>query len=186
MSLTTRVSFQEYEEMIRRGEFEPREEHHVELIYGEVLPMSPIGPRHDSTVDDLAEWSFDNAPRESVRVRVQGSLGIPGLGSLPEPDLAWLRRQDYASRRPTPADVLLLIEVADSSLARDRGLKAQLYAEAGIADYWLVSLSDRCVEVRRDPEGKSYRHVEAFRAGQEVRPLAFPEVALAVDRLFPA
>src|SRR5262249_46193319 len=133
MSTSTRITVEQYDEMIRKGLFEPREEHHVELIYGEIVPMSPIGPPHHSTVDELAEWSFDTAPREAVRVRVQGPVAIPGLDSEPEPDLVWARRHVYSDEHPGPQDILLLIEVSDSSLDKDRGLKARLYAEAGIS-----------------------------------------------------
>src|SRR5689334_1719578 len=143
MSTSTRITVGQYDEMIRRGEFEPREEHHVELIYGEISPMSPINPPHDYTVDELTEWSFQTLPPGAVRVRVQGSFGIPVLDSVPQPDLAWLRRKDYLAQRPEPGDVLLVVEVSDSSLVRDRGLKARLYAEAGIADYWIVNIPDR-------------------------------------------
>ncbi len=185
MSTSTRVTIGQYEEMIRRGDFVPREEHHVELIYGEILPMSPIGFPHDDTVDELTEWSFQTLPPGAVRVRVQGSLGIPALDSVPEPDLSWLRREDYSARRPTPEDVLLVVEVSDSSLDKDRGLKARLYAEAGITDYWVVNVKDRCVEVRRDPQGTAYRPVVVFKPGEQVHPLAFPDLALPVSRLFP-
>ena len=185
MSTSTRVTFAQYEEMIRRGAFEPREEHHVELIYGEITPMSPIGLLHDDVVDLLMEWSFASLPQDAVRVRCQGSLGIPALDSLPQPDLLWLHRRSYSNMRPDPTRVFLLIEVSDSSLDKDRGVKARLYAEAGIADYWVVNLRDRCVEVRRDPQGGVYRSVETFGTGQEVRPLAFPDAVLPVARLFP-
>jgi Uma2 family endonuclease len=185
MSTTTRITLDQYDEMIRRGDFEPREEHNVELIYGEISPMSPINPPHDDAVDELNEWSLDSVPRQAIRVRVQGSFGIPALDSAPQPDLAWLRRHDYKTRRPTPEDVLLVIEVADSSLAKDRGLKAGLYAEAGISDYWIVNIPERVIEVRRDPQGGSYRSLVVLGSGQEARPLAFPDVVLPVLRLFP-
>jgi Uma2 family endonuclease len=185
MSTTTRITLEQYDEMIQRGDFEPREEHDVELIYGEIVPMNPINPPHDDAVEELTEWSFEVLPPKTVRGRVQGAVGIPLLESAPEPDLAWLRRKRYRRQRPTPADVLLVIEVADTSLARDRGLKARLYAEAGIADYWIVNLPEQCIEVRRDPQGSSYRTLVVLRPGDEARPLAFPQIALAVSRLFP-
>jgi Uma2 family endonuclease len=185
VSTTTRITLEQYDEMIRQGLFEPREEHHVELIYGEISPMSPIGPPHDECVDLLNEWSFESLPKGAVRVRVQGAFGIPVLESAPQPDVAWLRRKRYSTQRPLPDDVLLVIEVADSSLAKDRGLKAELYAAAGIRDYWIVNLQERCVEVRRNPLGSEYRSLEILRPGQEVRTLAFPDVVLPVSRLFP-
>ena len=186
MSTSTRITLATYEEMILRGEFEPREEHQVELIYGEITEMSPIYPPHEYSVDFLCYWSIDNAPRAAVHVRTQGSFSIPLLDSLPQPDIVWLRREDYSRTRPLPGQVLLVIEVSDSSLAKDRGVKARLYAEGGIADYWIVNVRDRCVEVHRDPFGSSYRSIEVVRAGQEVRPLAFPEIALPVERIFPS
>jgi Uma2 family endonuclease len=185
MSTTTRISLEQYDEMIRRGDFEPREEHHVELIYGEITPMNPINPPHDDAVEELNAWSFEVLPPKAVRVRVQGAFGIPILDSVPQPDLAWLRWNRYTKQRPTPADVLLVIEVADSSLPKDRGVKARLYAEAGIADYWIVNLPERSVEVRREPQGSSYRSLVVLRPGDEVRPLAFPQIALDIARLFP-
>src|SRR5690242_2164294 len=171
--------------MIRRGDFEPGEEHHVELIHGEISLMSPIGPPHNNVVDELNEWSFESLPRGAARVRVQGPFGIPMLDSAPEPDVAWLRRKDYSAERPLPEDVLLIIEVADSSLARDRGVKADLYAASGISDYWIVNIPGRSIEIRRDPRDGSYRSLVVLKAGEEARPLAFPEVALPVARLFP-
>ena len=185
MSTSTRVTLARYHEMIRRGLFEPREEHHVELLYGEIVPMSPIGPPHDNTITELTEWSYESFPPKTIRIIVQGAVTIFEFESEPEPDLVWARRQDYSQRHPEPADVLLVVEVSDSSLAKDRGLKARLYAEAGITDYWIVNLKGRCVEVRRDPQGPAYRSVEVFRAGQKVRPLAFPDVALPLERVFP-
>jgi Uma2 family endonuclease len=171
--------------MIRRGDFEPREEHHVELIHGELSPMSPSNPPHNDTVDELTEWSFESLPRGAVRVRVQGSFGIPVLDSAPEPDVAWLRRKDYSTQRPLPEDVLLVVEVADTSLAKDRGLKSGLYAAAGLADYWIVNIPDRSIEIRRDPRAGSYASLVVLKSGDEARPLAFPEIVLPVARLFP-
>jgi Uma2 family endonuclease len=185
MTTTTRITLEQYDEMIRRGDFEPREEHRVELIFGEISPMSPIDPPHNSAVAHLNEWSFESLPRRAAWVWVQGSFAIPFLESAPEPDLAWLRREDYSARHALPEDVLLVVEVADSSLAKDRGVKARLYAEAGIADYWIVNIAERTIEVRRDPQGGSYRSVVVLRTGQEARPLAFPDVALPVARIFP-
>ena len=190
MSTATRITVEQYEDMIERGEFEPREKHHVELIRGEIVPKKPGGPMsptnasHVNAVIELTEWSFEVIPRGLLRVSVQSPLRIDALDSEPEPDLAWLARRNFRVSLPTPADVLLVIEVSDSSLSIDRGVKAALYAEAGIQDYWIVNIPGRCVEVRRDPQGSSYRDVTTFAPGSEVRPLILPEAVLAVDRLF--
>jgi Uma2 family endonuclease len=86
---------------------------------------------------------------------------------------------------PLAEDVLLVIEVADSTLSRDRNKKGKIYASAGIADYWIVNIRNRCLEIRRDPCDGSYHSIETIHPGQQASPLAFPEVALDVTRLFP-
>jgi Uma2 family endonuclease len=191
LSIAVKFSYEQYEAMIRLGLFDPPEEHRVELIYGEIVPiygespMSPINPPHDDAVDELIDWSAEVLPRGAVRVRAQGSIGIPQFDSQPQPDFAWMVPRRYRTVRPIPDDILLLVEVSDSTLKKDRGEKARLYAESGIRDNWIVNIQDRCIEVRRDPKGSKYRSITIFNLGQEVRPLAFPEIALPVSRLFP-
>jgi Uma2 family endonuclease len=184
MSATVRTTYAEFEEMARRGEFDDIE-NPIELLCGEIRIMPIPKPPHEVTVDKLNEWSIRSLPEEAAWVRTQHSLGIPALDSVTLPDIAWMRRRDYSSRRPLPEDVLLLIEVSDTTLSLDRGKKAKLYAQAGIADYWIVNLRKRCLEIRRDPKGSRYQTVQTLRPGDEARPLAFPQIALAVSRLFP-
>ena len=109
---------------------------------------------------------------------MQNSIGLPELESAPEPDIAWVSRRDYSQSRPTGADVLLIVEVAHSSLSYDRGEKAALYAGAGISDYWVVNLRDGRVEVHRDPSDGKHRSVLPLAGDDEVRPLAMPDMAL--------
>ena len=78
-----------------------------------------------------------------------------------------MRMRDYSTQRPLADDVLLLIEVSDTTLSIDRGKKAKLYARAGIADYWIINIPKRCVEIRRDPEGEVYRSVQTLHRGEE-------------------
>ncbi len=101
------------------------------------------------------------------------------------PDIAWMRRRDYSKQRPLAEDVLLVIEVSDSTVSRDRNKKGKLYAAARIADYWIVNVRKRCLEIRRDPQGNAYRTVQTLERGEEARPLAFPDVVLPVSRIFP-
>jgi Uma2 family endonuclease len=185
MSTSTRITIEQYNAMIERGVFDPREDHHVELIEGEIVPMSPIGVRHGDIVDELQEWSIDNAPRDQVRVRCQNPIGLPALVSVPEPDLAWVRRRSHRKVHPQAADVFLIVEVAETSLPFDRGRKARIYATVGIADYWIVNIPGSCVEVRRDPQGGAYQSIQTFHAGESIPLLAFPEVAFPVDAIFP-
>jgi Uma2 family endonuclease len=184
MSTATRWTLAEYDELIRLGAIGRRGRERRELIYGEIRDMSPIGPGHEYVVDLLNAWSHRNLPSEGVLVRVQNSIGLPALASAPEPDVAWVVDRNYSRRRPTSKDVLLVIEVADSSLAYDRGEKAEVYARAGVKDLWVVSLPDRLVEVHRRPRRGRYALVESFAPGQRVAPLALPKLALRVSDLF--
>ena len=191
MSTSVKITVEQYEEMIDRGEFDPIEEHHVELIRGEVVPRfgddpgTPMNPPHADTVNELIEWSFEVVPRAIVRVSAQAAVRIPALDSEPQPDLAWLTRKDYSKAHPEPGDVLLLVEVSDSTLGKDRGPKLELYAEANIREYWIVNIQGRCVDVYRDPQGLIFRSITTYTPGQEIHPLAFPDVSLPVSRLFP-
>ncbi len=185
MSTATRITIAEYDRMIADGVFEGDPRPRIELIDGELRAMSPIGPLHEVIVDALNEWSLTSLPRNTAHVRIQNSIGIPELDAAPQPDVVWARRKDYSAGRPLPGDVFLVIEVADSSLDFDRGNKANSYAAAGIADYWVANIPERCVEVFRQPKAGAFSSHEVFTAPQKIRPLAFPQVALAVAMLFP-
>ena len=184
MSTAVRITVEEYDRMIAEGRFEPAEEHHVELIEGEIRPMSPIGHRHDEIVELLEEWSYENRPKPQIRVRSQAAVNIPGLDTVPQPDLFWARRRSYRRRRPAATDLLLLVEVADSSLAYDRTTKARLYAGAGVADYWIVNIADESIEVHRDPVGGVYQSVTTFHPGESAPLLAYAGIAFPVSVLF--
>jgi Uma2 family endonuclease len=108
--------------------------------------------------------------------------------SEPEPDISVLKRRDdyYADAKPGPADVLLVIEVADTTLEFDRENKFSIYAEAGIAEYWIVNLQDDVVEVYRNPAGMSYRSQSVARRGDSILLLHLPKVAIAVSDILPS
>jgi Uma2 family endonuclease len=185
MSTIARLSLAEYDRMIQRGVFDGGKGRRLEFIRGEIREMTPIGSRHEVAVDRLTEWSFENLPKREVWVRGQESIGFAELESAPQPDLAWVARRDYSEDRPTGADVLLIIEVAETSLDYDCGEKADLYAAAGIQDYWVVNLRDRSIEVRRDPGTGRYRSLQTFTGDEEVRPLVMAGVALRPSMLWP-
>ncbi|MCA9196912.1 MAG: Uma2 family endonuclease [Planctomycetales bacterium] len=151
MSTTVRFSVPEFDRMIQAGVFAERANQRIELIYGEMREVNPPNPPHEDIVDKLMYWSMDRAPRDQVRIRIQNSLGIPALDSLTIPDVAWMVARDYHRQRPEPADVLLLIEVADSTLQSDRKEKGPLYAAAGIQEYWIVNVTTsvwKLIEIR--------------------------------------
>jgi Uncharacterized protein conserved in cyanobacteria len=151
---------------------------HVELLRGEVYQMSPIGPKHVHKVAQL-DARLQETLRGKAVVLVQSPLRL-SEDSEPEPDLMVLRPplDRYREKLPTPEDVLLLVEVADTSLEFDREVKLPLYAEAGIPEVWLVNLKESLLEVYRDPRGGRYREIRLFSPEEEVSPTLLPEVSL--------
>ena len=132
------------------------EDDRVELIEGEIIEMAPIGPRHASTVDRLGAVLSDSV-RGKLIVRVQNPLRISEV-SEPQPDLMLLHPRDdfYAADHPAPEDVLLVIEVADSSAGYDRSIKLPLYARAGVLEVWLIYVGLPEVEIYREPSPTGY------------------------------
>lgn len=155
----------------------------VELIAGEVVTMTPIGPRHNAAVN-RATRAMVTAVGDNAIVQVQGSIRLD-LYDEPQPDLVLLRpRADYyASRLPGPADIFLVVEIAESSIDYDREVKARLYAESGIQEYWLVNLNENLVSCHSAPEGASYRSFQRYHRGQTLAPQALPDRVIAVDML---
>jgi Uma2 family endonuclease len=185
MSTALRLTLDEYEAMIADGAFDSLRDRRIELIHGELRETTPPGPDHASAVDWVNRWSLLRSPLASrIVVRVQNPIAIPAADSEPQPDVCWVKPGKYRGRHPRPEEVLLVVEVADSSLDSDMREKADLYAAAGIADYWVVNLPGRCVEVFRQPVGGKYAEHTTHPLGQEIRPLAFPEVVLSTTELF--
>jgi len=158
-----------------------KEDDRVELINGELIRMAPIGSFHLGSVIALDEFFRERLGRR-VTISNQGSV-VLGPRVEPQPDLVLLKRRDdhYVSALPVPADVLLLIEVSDTTLEYDRQVKGQMYAEAGITDYWIINLSAQQVEVRRVPTADGYESVRSLGRSDQVAPLAFPDLTVAVS-----
>jgi len=177
-----RFTRKEYHRMVEVGIL--RERDRVELIRGEIIDMSPIGPRHSAFVDNLARLLIRRLP-DDVIVRVQGPVALTD-DTEPEPDFTVLRRRDvaYKDREAWAEDALLMIEVADSSLAYDRSIKRRLYAEAGIHEYWIVDCTTEMVEVYRAPDVDGYREVRVVTGQATLSPQAFPDVALSTTEIF--
>ena len=173
-----RFTVDEYHRMGEAGILD--EDARVELVHGQVVQMSPIGARHAACVKRLLALLAPLAGHRAT-VSIQDPI-ILGTHEEPQPDVALLRyRTDaYEAALPQAADTLLVIEVADTSLARDRDEKLPLYAGAGIPEAWLVDLPEDLVEIRRTPERGGYIDVRVARRSETIAPLAFPDVALAV------
>jgi Uma2 family endonuclease len=160
------------------------EDDRVELLEGQVINMAPIGPRHALAVDALTDL-LSHALLPPARLRVQHPV-VLDQGSEPQPDIAVVRRpwRGYPKQHPGPEDVLLLIEVADSSLAFDQGAKRILYARAGICEFWVVDLAADIVHVHRKPAGDGYTVIDKLSKDATLTIEALPGVTIPAEPLF--
>lgn len=175
------ISVDEFVHLIETGFF-GREER-VELINGEMITMPPIGDSHVGHTNQ-ANHCFSRLLAGRAVVSVQNPIVLPGL-SRPQPDLAVLRpRQDFYGRSTaTPQDVLLLVEVADSTFSYDRDTKGPLYAAASIVEYWIINVVAGELLVYRDPTPDGYTSASSLRRGDTVTPVMFPDIRVAVSDL---
>jgi Uma2 family endonuclease len=176
------ISSEEYLRMGEAGVFAP--EARLELIEGEIIEMAPIDPPHAGCVNKLNQLSIERV-RGAAVVAVQNPAIISNR-SVPQPDLALLKpRADYYSRsHPRVADVLLVIEVSDTTLGFDLRIKAPLYARCGITEAWVVDVSDRVIHVSRDPMPLGYSTSFIAAIGARVTCAGLAEAALEVVELF--
>jgi Uma2 family endonuclease len=176
-----RFTVDDYEGMIESGILD--ENDRVELIDGEIIEMAAVGGQHAACVNDLAEWFILRLQGRAI-ISIQNPVRLRPR-SEPEPDIMLLRpRGDrYRQGLPGPEDVLLIIEVSDSTLHFDRGTKLPLYAAAGIPEVWIVDLERRRVLVHRQPDGDLYREAVVVDDGS-LSPLAFPDATLRLDEIF--
>ncbi|CAK0782191.1 putative restriction endonuclease domain-containing protein [Gammaproteobacteria bacterium] len=151
----------------------------LELIRGELFDMAPIGISHSWTVAQLTNLLAVRL-RGKAFIFCQNPLSLPD--SEPQPDVMVLRMEDYRHRLPEPADVLWLIEVADTSVNHDRTRKLPLYARHGIPEVWLIDLNTRVAEVYRQPEGEAYRLVTQ---PNPLSPQDFPDLILSLEEILP-
>lgn len=177
-----RFTVEQYQRMGETGILpdDPR----IELLYGHIIAREPTGARHAGTVDRLNRlWT--SRLGERVIVRVQNPVRFPKEDSELQPDIMLLKpRADfYTGSHPLADDVLLLIEVADTSLRLDRRVKIPLYARVGIRETWLCDLVTGRVEVHRDPTDGRYRSVRALARGETLAPTALPDIHVAVEDL---
>jgi Uma2 family endonuclease len=176
-----RFSIDEYHLMAKAGVFAPEER--VELLEGEVTAMSPIGEVHAGRTN-RANRLFQRRLGDDAVVAVQNPVRL-GDGSESQPDVAvlHLRADLYESYIPAVADVLLVLELADTTLRLDLEFKAALYARHGIPEYWVEDIPGDRIVVHRDPTPEGYRTVRSLGRGERLSPLAFPAVQLRVEEL---
>ncbi|MEG4013546.1 MULTISPECIES: Uma2 family endonuclease [unclassified Microcoleus] len=173
----------EYQKLGEIGFFHPEER--VELISGNILKMSAKGTAHTSATRRTATLLRDILENLAA-VYTQDPIALDD-NSEPEPDIAVVRIDplDYATHHPTPSEVYLIIEVADTSLAYDREIKAKIYARSGIADYWILNVNERQLHVFREPTEDGYQSEIILGESASISPLQFPAFNIAIQQMLP-
>jgi len=181
-ALLRRFTVEEYYLMGEAGIFRPEER--LELIEGEIHLMSPRGPKHSSSIT-YASDCFRKYLGRRVIIRTQDAIHLDDY-SEPEPDLvlAVPPKRRYIDHHPTPSEILLVLEIAESSLAQDRQ-KSRVYAKAGIIQYCLLNLKTEKLEDHRNPGPAGYRSKETYQADQSFNLVAFPDIWIGVAELLP-
>ncbi|MEH2416133.1 Uma2 family endonuclease [Nostoc sp.] len=183
-----RFTLDEYHRLGELGFF--HEDDHIELINGEIIEMASKGTAHETCLRNL--WKqLPKIVGDRATLQSQAPITLPP-NSEPEPDFAIVQNRDdnYLSSHPKPTDVLLVMEVADSSLAYDQDVKIPLYAKAGITDYWIFNLFDNYLESYSEPyqdvQGKyGYLNKRIFLSNQVINFPCFPDLSLDLVRVFP-
>ncbi len=170
----------EYERMSETGLLTERDR--VELIEGEMLEMSPIDSRHAAYLDRLVNLLANSGILKDVIMRVQSPIRLNDF-SEPQPDMTLLqpRADFYVAQHPLPADVLLVVEVADTSAEYDRRIKVPLYARAGIPEVWLIDLTAEVVEVYAQPQHGEYQTTQQVGRGATVKAHSLAQLTIRMD-----
>jgi Uma2 family endonuclease len=172
-------SIQDYHQMIATGLLDDRK---VELIKGDIIEMSPEGAAHPAYCSDIGEY-LRRILGAQAKIREAHPITLPD-NSEPEPDIAIVRNVStrYRDRHPHPEDIFWLIEIANSTLAKDLGIKKDTYAEAGIREYWVLNLQESVLVVFSDLVNAEYRSTTNLTSGL-ISPQVFPEIAIDVRQL---
>lgn len=178
MKILAKWTVEDYHRMITAGVLS---DHHVELLQGEIVEMTPEGPLHYFLSDRGSDY-LKNLLQGKAKVRLDGPITLSN--SEPEPDIAVVQLPEsrYRDRHPYPEDIFWLIEVSDSTLLKDLQDKKAAYAAAGIPEYWVLDLKAGALIVFRQPSSTEYLSEQRLTAGM-ICPIAFPEVQVSVDRL---
>jgi Uma2 family endonuclease len=176
------ITTSEYDRMIEAGIY--TENDRIELLNGEIIEIMPKGPKH-SVVNDSIIDLFTKTFGEKVYVRSQNPIILDNF-SEPEPDIVLVKppRRKYLENHPTPADILLVMEISDTTLAYDRDDKAQAYSRNGIQQYLLLNLQNQTLEDYREPNADGYGAKRTYRSSDVFNLVAFPEIEIKFDDLF--
>lgn len=185
MSTTARFSAADFCDLLAAGSFLNVDGKRLELMFGEVRESPVLSPTQEELIDRLNDWAMYDVPEEQARIRASSSIVAPKLESVPDVDVCLVRPKKYLRTLPRNTDVLLAIEVADErTLDADRREKGRLFALAGIQEYWIVNIPDKCIEINRYPQEGYYPRLTTLRRGAAAAPLAFPAAKLEVAELF--
>jgi Uma2 family endonuclease len=178
--VTAKWSLQDYHLMIETGLLDDRK---VELLSGEIIEVSPEGAPHSSYCRETGEY-LRRVLRDRAGISEAHPITLPS-NSEPEPDIAVVRKSPtlYRDRHPQPEDIFWLIEISDSTLVKDLGIKKDLYANAGIAEYWVMNLPELELVVFRDLTASGYSSEIRVKSGA-ISPLAFPDLSIEIQQLF--
>ncbi len=175
-----RFSVDEYYKMIELGMLKDYEK--AEIIEGELIKKMTIGDRHAYVVDVLNKFFIKNVS-DRIQVRIQNPLRISDFDE-PEPDIVLSDLTKYDGKRhPRPAEVLLVVEVSDSTLKYDRDVKLALYSNAGIAEVWIVNLINNIIEIHQKPSNGIYQLAQIKKPGDIAESMVLPELKLNVDEV---
>jgi Uma2 family endonuclease len=174
------ISVNDYYRMAEAGIF--TEDQHIELINGEIFDMPPIGSFHADIINTLTRVFYQQI-NDNIRISVQNPIRLSDL-SEPEPDIALVKNKNYRLQHPTADDVLLLIEVADSSLHYDRTIKLPQYASHQIPEVWLFNLKEQRLDIYQQPDNDYYRLHLRPKAGESIQPLLVDSVNVDWSGLF--
>ncbi len=177
---TPLLTLAEYHRLAAQGNFTAHER--VELIAGHLQSMSPKGTRHTVCCMNLLQLLIPHLPQDWI-LRCQDPITLPGE-SEPEPDGVIVQTGNYLAAHPTPKDIILIIEIADTSLAYDRDIKAPLYAQAGIGNYWLINLVANQLEIYTEPNQFGYQSHVIYQPNQTIS-LPNARITLPLSPLFP-
>ena len=178
-----RLSVEIYDSMIKNGIL--NENDNVELLNGAIIEKMPKGTKHSSATNYITKFFYRNLVEEAV-IRIQDPIVLDDF-SEPEPDvvLCKLPIEKYSSHHPSPEDILLIIEVSDTTIYFDRHEKGLAYSRAGIKQYLIVNVENNTIEDYRKPTDDGYQSKETYEIGEKFSLIAFPELEIAVEDFLP-